>query len=155
MMSTKAKHLFPTCKRDGFPMVKINGRLQCVAEYLDRCIGQKEVVDVVQRGQTAYYVFEDGHELPLLCFCCGSPLVIQNLDQCRSQILGRRLEGMSLGEATLEDGGNLLQFELNFSKRWLSSSGLVDALSPLVAVRLRHPAGCPRRKQETSQGRKA
>ncbi len=154
-MTTKTKHPFPTCKHDGFPMVKVNGRLQCVAEYLDQCIGQKEVVDVVQRRQTTYYVFEDGHELPLLCFCCGSPLVIQNLEQFRSQILNRRLEGMSLNDATLEDGTTMLQFELNFSKRWLSSSGLVDALSPLVAVHLRHPASCPRHKQEASQGRKA
>ncbi len=154
-MTTKTKHTFPTCQRDGFPMVKVNGRLQCAAEYLDRCIGQKEVVDVLQRGQTAYYVFEDGHELPLLCFCCGSPLVIQNPEQFRSQILNRRLEGMSLNDATLEDGTTMLQFELNFSKRWLSSSGLVDAVSPLVAVHLRHPASCPRRRQRTSQGRKA
>jgi hypothetical protein len=29
----------PICERDGFPKLKINGRLECVAEYLDRCIG--------------------------------------------------------------------------------------------------------------------
>jgi hypothetical protein len=37
-----------TCERDGFPMVKIQGRWECVAEYLDRCIGQQRVVDLIQ-----------------------------------------------------------------------------------------------------------
>ncbi|MBN1583628.1 MAG: hypothetical protein JXA89_23175 [Anaerolineae bacterium] len=44
------KHNSPTCSKDGFPKVKIDGRWHCVAEYLDRCIGGQHVVDVVQRG---------------------------------------------------------------------------------------------------------
>ena len=31
------------CERDGFPLVKINGRWECVAEYLDRCVGGGEL----------------------------------------------------------------------------------------------------------------
>ena len=58
------------CKRDGFPLVKINGQWECVAEYLDRCVGGQRIKDVIQRDDTFYYIFESGHELPLLCFCC-------------------------------------------------------------------------------------
>jgi len=60
---------YRTCKRDGFPMLEIDGRWECLAEYLDRCIGQQAIVDLIKRGKTFYYVFENGHELPLLCFC--------------------------------------------------------------------------------------
>ena len=35
---TDAKDAATTCKRDGSPMLKIAGRWECVAEYLDRCI---------------------------------------------------------------------------------------------------------------------
>jgi hypothetical protein len=139
-MTIKTTRPYPICKRDGFPMVKIDGKLQCVAEYLDQCIGQKRVVDIIQREETFYYVFEDGHELPLLCFCCDEPLVVRDIKQSR-------LEGMVVDEITLEDGSEMVQFGLHFSRKGLSSDAIVDALSPLVAVHLRHPVGCPRHKK--------
>jgi hypothetical protein len=43
----EVKNPYALCERDGFPMVKIDGQLQCVAEYLDRCIGQQKVVDLI------------------------------------------------------------------------------------------------------------
>ena len=39
-------------------MLQTNGHWECVAEYLDRCIGQQRIIDLVQRGKTVYYVFE-------------------------------------------------------------------------------------------------
>jgi hypothetical protein len=81
-------------------MVKINGRWECAAEYLDRCLGQQPVVDLVQRGRTVYYVFENGHQLPMLCFCCGTPLVYDDLERSRRDMRGRRLEKMSVGLVT-------------------------------------------------------
>ena len=41
----------------------------------------EEVIDIIQRDDTVYYVFENGHELPMLCFCCGDPLNYQDLEQ--------------------------------------------------------------------------
>ena len=55
---------YPLCPNDGFLLIDINGRLECCVEALNRCVGQRKVVDVVQRGQTTHYVFDDGHELP-------------------------------------------------------------------------------------------
>ena len=104
---------------------------------------------MVEQAETFYYVFEDGHELPLLCFCYGSPLVVQDLGQKRRKMRGRRLEGMVIDEATLDDGSNVMQFGLDFSKQELSSGDVVDALSPLVAIHLRHPVGCPRHRRGT------
>ena len=73
----EVKNPYPLCERDGFPMIKTDGQLQCVAEYLDRCIEHQKVVDLIQRGKTIYYVFENGHELAMLCFCCGESLVFK------------------------------------------------------------------------------
>jgi hypothetical protein len=133
---------YPTCKHDGFPLVTINGRLRCAAEYLDRCIGQKRVVDMVQRDETAYYVFEEGHELPLLCSCCGEALTVFDLDKSRQNIRGRRLKAMAMGFVELTDGRDLPQFRLVFSKKGLFSSELIEPFSPEVAVQMRHPDDC-------------
>ena len=136
---------YPKCKRDGFPMLKVKGRWQCVAEYLDRCIGQQRVVDLVQQGDTVYTVFENGHELPMLCFCCGEPLAYENLERSRRDMRGRRLESMSVDMVTVEDGSKVLQFALEFSKKGLLSQGVYVPVAVEVAARLRHPDHCPRR----------
>ena len=108
------------CERDGFPLVKINGRWECVAEYLDRCVGGQRIDDVIQRDGTFYYIFESGHELPLLCFCCGESLVVKSPKEDR----GRRLESMSVGLVSLDDGTEeMLQFRLELSKKGIGSSG--------------------------------
>ena len=136
------KGTYRTCKRDGFPMLKINGRWECVAEYLDRCIGQQRVVDLVQRGETVYYVFENGHELPILCFCCGESLVFKDLEKSRRDIRGRRLEAMSVGMVTLQDGSEVIEFRLEFSKKGWLSPGIYTAVALEAAARLRHPDHC-------------
>ena len=136
---------YPTCKRDGFPMLKIKGRWQCVAEYLDRCIGQQRVVDLIQQGDTVYTVFENGHELPMLCFCCGRPLVYDDLERSRRDMRGRRLEAMSFDMVTVRDGSEVLQFRLEFSKKGLLSQRVCVPVAVEVAARLRHPDHCPRK----------
>lgn len=142
---------YPTCKRDGFPMVKISGRLQCVAEYLDRCIGQQPVVDLVKRGKTVHYVFENGHELPMLCFCCGESLVYEDLGKARRDRRGRRLESMAVGPVTLEDGSEILQFVLEFSKKGLLSPGIDVPVAVEAAARMRHPDDCPHKGDSPSR----
>jgi hypothetical protein len=139
----KMKAASPHCQKDGSPMVRINGNWECAAEYLDRCLDGKRVVDVVQLKGVSHYVFEDGHKLPLLCFCCGEPLDTVDPKRARASILGRRLEGMSLAMVSMEDGRDLEQFRLEFSKKGLFSKGVYTAVSPLVAAGLRHPSGCP------------
>ncbi len=97
---------------------------------------------MVQRDETAYYVFEDGHELPLLRFCCGEALTVFDLDKSRQNMRGRRLKAMAMGSVELTDGRELPQFRLVFSKKGLLSSELIEPLSPEVAVQMRHPDNC-------------
>lgn len=148
------KRIYPLCEHDHFPLVRIDGRLECAAEYLDRCLGLKRVVDMIPRDQVTFYVFEDGHELPLLCFCCGEPLTGFDLEESRRRIRGRRLEQMSITQVALDGGDDLPQFRLEFSKRGLFSHSLVVPLSPEVAARMRHPDTCPHKPQPPSPERR-
>lgn len=144
------KKTYQTCPRDGYPMVQINGRWECVAEYLDRCIGQQKIVDVVQRKNTTYYAFENGHEVPLLCFCCDSPLVCGEIEETRQDMQGRRLDGLSVVPVKLEDGTEVPQLHLLFSKKSLLGQGTYDAVSIQVAARMRHPPDCPNKGSSTA-----
>lgn len=139
---TRVKNPYPLCERDKFPMIKIDGKLQCVAEYLDRCIGQQKVVDLIQRGKTTYYVFENGHQLPALCFCCGEPLIFDELAKSRRKICGRRLEEMSVGYLQHEDGDAVLEFCMHFSKKWLLSRKFLVSIAPEAARKMQHPPDC-------------
>jgi hypothetical protein len=119
-------------------MVKIGNKQQCVAEYLNRYIGQKQIVDVVRYGETTYYVFENGYELPILCSCCGTPLVFHELDNFRRNMRGRRLESMSTGPISSRDRGEFLGFQLEFSKKGFELEEVVQAIAPESAARMRH-----------------
>lgn len=135
----------PKCERDGFPMLKINGQLECVAEYLDRCIGQQPLVDIVRHRKTAYYVFENGHELPMLCSCCDGSLDYEEFMSSRKERLGQRLQGMSINHEVLKDGQEIEELVLEFSQegRPLKRTGIPVSFN--VAIRMRHPANCPHR----------
>ena len=106
-----------TCKRDGFPMVDIEGQQQCVAEYLDRCLGGQRVSDVILRDDVLFYVFENGHELPLLCYCCGKPLVCEDLPGELRFVRGRRFKSMTWNVEHLDDGSDAIDFRLEFSSK--------------------------------------
>jgi len=152
----QVKNPYPLCPKDGFPMVTIKGKLRCAAEYIDRCLGQQPVIDVIQRGQTTYYLFENGHELPLLCFCCARPLTTMDLAQTRREMQGRRLDSISLRTVDNESGEELLQFGLEFSgKGWLSK-GVFVPVAPEVAAKMCYPADCPfgQPAQKKASGRK-
>ncbi len=144
---------YPACPNDGFPLIEINGQLQCCVEALNRCVGQQKVVDVVQRRQTVYYVFEDGHELPLLCGCCGQGLLVEDLEQERKRVCGRRLEAMSIGTAVIEkDKREYDELILEFSKVGLFSKPLSIPMAFEVAAQLHHPAaGLSRRQRAPSK----
>jgi hypothetical protein len=115
----------PSCPRDSFPLLRINGELECSAEYIDRCVGGHSVVDVVHHGPTTYYVFEDGHQVPLLCGCCGGPLSVTDLAKVRKQMQGRRLEAMSMAPQVTQDGRNTTSLSWNFPRRGSSQKGLL------------------------------
>jgi hypothetical protein len=142
------------CERDGFPMLRIHGRWECVAEYLNRCIGMKTVVDMIQRGRTVYYVFEDGHELPLLCFCCSEPLQFDDLEKSRQEVWGRKLESMSWEPIPLDDGTEACQFCLELSGKTHSSLETYMPVSVKVAAQLRHPAHCSQKARPPIRKRK-
>jgi hypothetical protein len=135
-----------TCKRDGFPMINLGGRWQCVAEYLDRCLGQQRITNVIQRDNTLYYIFENGHELPLLCFCCGQPLACENLSKEREGLCGRRLEAMTWDVSKLDDGREVIDFRLEFSAKERGTTRLQVPTSLRSANQMRHPATCPERE---------
>jgi hypothetical protein len=109
----------PTCERDGFPKVKIGGRWECVVEYLDRCLGQRQVVDLVLREGTTYLAFENGHELPVLCPDCGKPMSFDSFEGARRDMRGRRLESMAQRVVTMADGRKFVEFRLEFSRKGL------------------------------------
>lgn len=131
----------PTCEHDRFPKVKIAGRWECVVEYLDRCLGQQQVVDVVLREGTTYLAFENGHELPVLCPGCGEPVVFGSLEGARRDIRGRRLESMAQQVATMADARKCVEF----SKKSLLGRRRTLGLPVEVAAQLLHPADCPYR----------
>ena len=131
----------PTCPQDGFPMIRIQGRLRCVVEHLDRCVGGQRIVDIVKPpGQSARYIFEDGHTLPLICPCCGGPLSIE--EKTRKDMIGRRLESMAwvMSEETDRPAYPILYLE--FAPKGLFSRRRGVGVSPEVAARLQHPAAC-------------
>ena len=142
----------PICAKDGFPKVKIAGRWQCVAEYLDRCIGGQRIVDLVKREDKVYYVFESGHELPMLCFCCGTPLEYTDLEKARRDITKRRLESMAVEPGELENGREMLQFRLELSKKGLLSRPVAIPISIEAAAQMRHPPHCTRSQGSPAPG---
>lgn len=140
MAKRKKKQAF--CKQDGFPLINIAGQQICVGEYVDRCIGGQAIVDVIQDGKTIYYVFANGHELPVLCFCCGKPLIYDNLRKARKDLCGRRLESMLWIEKRMKNGRRVIEFVLVFSKKWLLGRKTYAPVALKSAVLLRHPPRC-------------
>jgi len=132
------------CKRDGFPLVKIGDRWECAGEYLNRCIGGEKIVDLVQKRSTFYYVFESGHQFPLLCSCCNSPLVVDNLEESRQRMRERCLKSMAMALTISQDGKETLTFLLEFSgKGLLWRRRIAEPISPQAAAQMRHPNDCP------------
>ena len=142
------------CPKDHFPKVRIGSRWECVAEYLDRCIGGQRIVDLVRRDQTVYQVCESGHELPVLCFCCGMPLEYTDLRGSRRDRVGRRLESMAWEPGETEDGREIFEFSLELSKKGPFSQPVTVPLSIEAAAQMKHPPTCPRARAATAPTRR-
>jgi len=130
------------CEQDGFPILEINGEPRCLAEFVDACIGGQKVSDVVLRDGTLYYIFENRHELPLLCYCCGEPLACPDLRAERKHMRGRTLQAMTWSLDEFEDGRVAIDYELEFSGKYGEEGPLMVQTSTLSANRMRHPVTC-------------
>lgn len=142
---------YPLCPDDGFPLLIIDDELVCCFEALDHCLRQRMVVDVVQRGKITYYVFDDGHELPLLCGCCGQGLRVDDLAKEHEEICGRRFTGMSIKTKALEkEDREYDQLVLEFSKSGLFLQPMQVPVAFEVAAGLRHPSPGPNRRRASA-----
>ena len=76
------------CVEHDCPMLLIDDDYVCSLEYVDEHLGGKQVKDLVVIDEGLITVlFEDDHELPLLCPHCGDPLDLDE-DELLSQIGG-------------------------------------------------------------------
>jgi len=141
MTDTKPSQLVE-CERDGFPILNINGKSHCLAEFVNFCIGGQKVTDVVLRNKTLYYVFENRHEIPLLCYCCGVPLECHDLQSVRNHVRGRKLQAMTWNVEELEDGRNVIDYQLEFSSKYGETEPLMVQTSTLSADKMIHPILC-------------
>lgn len=154
MTQVNVERSYDICAADGFPMLKIQGRLRCVREYIDRCIGQKRVIDLIQRYKTTYYIFENCYELPILCFCCGSPVPYDNLEQSRRDMRGRRLESISVNMGKIEGRKEIVKFQLHFSGKWFFSKKIDLIIAPEAILSLRqikYTIPPPKRQQPSAK----
>jgi len=141
MTDTKPNQLVE-CERDGFPILNINGESHCLAEFVNFCIGRQKITDVVLRNDTLYYVFENRHELPLLCYCCGEPLACSDLQAEKRHMRGRKLQAMTWDVEELEDGRNVIDYQLEFSSKYGETEPLLVQTSTLSADQMVHPILC-------------
>jgi len=130
------------CERDGFPVLNINGESHCLAEFVNFCIDGQKVTDVVLRNETLYYVFENRHEIPLLCYCCGEPLACPDLQAEKRRMRGRKLQAMTWDLEELEDGLNVIDYQLEFSPKYGETKPLMVQTSTLSADKMVHPILC-------------
>jgi hypothetical protein len=130
------------CERDGFPILNINGEPHCLAEFVNFCVGGQKITDVILRNDTLYYVFENRHELPLLCYCCGEPLACPDLQAEKRQMRGRKLQAMTWDVEELEDRRHVLDYQLEFSPKHGEADPLLVQTSTLSADKMVHPILC-------------
>jgi hypothetical protein len=130
------------CERDGFPILNINGEPHCLAEFVNFFIGGQKITDVILRNDTLYYIFENRHELPLLCHCCGEPLACPDLQAEKRQMRGRKLQAMTWDVEELEDGSHVLDYQLEFSPKHAEADPLLVQTSTLSADKMVHPILC-------------
>lgn len=74
--------------------------------------------------------------------CCRESLVFQDVAKTRRDMGGRRLEGMSSGEAVLDNGQTVIEFTLEFSAKVLLGHGTAITTALKSAGQLRHLADC-------------
>jgi len=63
------------CSEHDCPMIQVDDETVCALEYVDEHLGGKQVKDlVVVEDGLITVLFDDDHELPLLCPHCGDPI---------------------------------------------------------------------------------
>jgi hypothetical protein len=95
------------------------------------------------------YVFENKHELPLFCYCCGEPLACEDLSKYKKGVIGRKLEAMLWDTEKLDDGREVIDFGLELSMREGEDEPPIVSTSLLSAEMLIHPENCGYRDRET------
>ncbi len=146
---------YPLCPDDGFPLVMVDNELTCCFEALNYCLDQKKVVDVIQRNKTTHYVFEDGHQLPLLCGCCGNGLHFDDLAKVRNNIRGRHLIGMSMETISMaEEDREYQELVLEFSKQGLFTKTKRVSVAFEVIAELHHPSSASTRRPPLASKKK-
>jgi len=130
------------CEQDGFPILRINGHQQCLGEFTDHCLGRIKITDVVLRAGTMYYVFEDGHQLPLLCFCCGKPLASHDALGEADRMRGRKLKTYGWDTVEVEGGRTVIDFQLEFTRKFWELKSIWVHLSVHSVDKLIHPRAC-------------
>ncbi|HEY4690480.1 MAG TPA: hypothetical protein VIK33_14280 [Anaerolineae bacterium] len=76
------------CAEHDCPMLRIDDEYVCILEYVDEHLGGKQVRDlVVVEDGLITLLFDDDHELPLLCPHCGDPIDVDE-DELLNEIAG-------------------------------------------------------------------
>ena len=92
-------HNLNFCDVDGFPLVNIDGQINCSAEHADGLIGGQTVTGIEERDQHIELVFDSCLCFPLTCSCCDGPLHRQfSLEDLRRIFCSPALEGFCHGE---------------------------------------------------------
>jgi len=144
-MAKPRRHYQP-CPDCNFPMLRLDGKLQCASKYLNRCLGMKRITEVRQDGDRICLIFEDGHELPQLCGCCGKPLVIKDIDKLNKDYRKRRLVSFSDARegTSYNDTWPVVILEL-------SGIGDIPGIAWESVAQMRHPPDCPARRQRRAR----
>lgn len=87
-MSDRMPNEFARCAEHDCPMLWFDDEFVCALEYVDEHLGGKRVKDlVVVEDGLITILFEDDHELPLLCPHCGDPIDMDE-DEFLSEVAG-------------------------------------------------------------------
>lgn len=85
----------PLCPTHKMPILMLNGQERCAEEFVMEHLGNKRITEVEVKQDVIYYVFEDGHRLPLICPCCGGAYMPDGVSLRRANMVGRILTKVS------------------------------------------------------------
>jgi hypothetical protein len=92
------------CVEHDCPMLWFDDEFVCALEYVDEHLGGKQVKDlVVVEDGLITILFEDDHELPLLCPHCGDPIDVDE-DEFLNEVAGLYLVALEYVPADPEAG---------------------------------------------------
>ena len=139
------------CEKDGLPLIKINGREQCLGDLYTQCLHMRKVVDLVKERNTYYLIFDDGHQVPMLCPCCGEPLGINNPNSLKKDMVGRKVKDFDYELIGSEENPMIEDLQLEFSRKFLEFEPPVMQYSILSAHKIIHPVSCINHRPSISE----